>query len=306
MKLAKKFLSYKARFTLCLYILIVTFIVGMMVQKLIDGQKTSKQQVLDTQQAINLEVLQEQVLPKKGYVFKIRWGDLGKRLITERVIDKAKLTKALTGGDNLPQDLEKYLDGSEQDQIELNENSAQFWVDVLWGLGLANKNEILEKGAMMEGGDASQFASTGGFTIGGKEPMQIYSKFNYINLNPEQQVLVREIAEGVFRPCCGNSTAFPDCNHGMAALGLIELMVSQGFSKEEIYKTVLAFNSYWFPQTYLDIAYHFAKNGRDWRQIPSNEVLSKTFSSSQGYSVIKRQVGQINWPILKNGGSCGA
>lgn len=28
--------------------------------------------------------------------------------------------------------------------------------------------------------------------------------------------------------CCGNSTYFPDCNHGAAMLGFIELAVSQG------------------------------------------------------------------------------
>ena len=136
--------------------------------------------------------------------------------------------------------------------------------------------------------------------------MQIYSKFSYINLNDQQQKVVEAIADGVFRPCCGNSTAFPDCNHGMAALGLIELMVSQGKSKEEIYKTVLAFNSYWFPQTYLDVAYHFTKAGRDYAKVPASQILSKTFSSAMGYQAIRREVGQIAWPALKGAGSCGA
>lgn len=294
------------KIALCLYILIVAFVLGMLAQQFIDKQKKVKTQITNVQQTIDLDKLQEQVLPKKGYVFKIRWGDLGKRMLEDGVLDKAKLTKAIAGEGSLPKGLEKYLDSSNQDSIELNEGNAQFWVDVLWGLGLANKNEILETGPMMEGGDASKFASTGGFTIGVKQPMQIYSKLNYISLNSEQQAIVKEIAEGVFRPCCGNSTAFPDCNHGMAALGLIELMVSQGFSKEEIYQTVLAFNSYWFPQTYLDIAYHFTKNNRDYKTVPSSEILSKTFSSSQGYQVIKKQIGQIDWPLLKNGGSCGA
>lgn len=255
----------------------------------------------------DLAKLQEEVIPGKGYVFKIRWGDLGKRLIDDGVVDEAKFTKAITGGDTLPDNLKKYVDGSDQKQIELNQDNAQFWVDILWGLGLANKNDILDKGQMIEGGNTGNYASTGGWTIGQKEPMDIYSKSSYIALSQKQQATVEEIAKGVYRPCCGNSTAFPDCNHGMAALGLIELMVGQNFSKEEIYKTLLAFNAYWFPSTYLDISYHFAKNGRDYKKVPPKELLSKTFSSSMGYKVIKKEVGTVAWPALQGGGGgCGA
>jgi hypothetical protein len=46
-----------------------------------------------------------------------------------------------------------------------------------------------------------------------------------IKLTPEQQKKVGEIAQNVYRPS-GNSTWFPDCNHGMAALAAIELMVA--------------------------------------------------------------------------------
>ena len=180
---------------------------------------------------IDLVKLQEKVFPASGYTFQVSWGDLGKKMVEDGVIDEKKLAQALTGKDELPQQFKKYLDDSDQ-KIELNQGNAQFWVDVLWGLGLANKNDILEKGEMMASGNASNFASTGGWTIGVKKPMDIYSKHTYINLSAGQQIMVEEIANGVYRPCCGNSTAFPDCNHGMAALGLIELMVSQGFSKD--------------------------------------------------------------------------
>lgn len=255
--------------------------------------------------SIGLAALQEIVLPQKGYNFKIKWGDLGKKMVDDGVIDETKLAKAITGTDTLPPELKKYLDGLDQGQIELNAITAPFWLDMLWGLGLSNKNEILNTGPMVQNGDTANFASTGGWTIGVKKPMQVYSKYAYIQLTPEQQALVKEVAGGVFRPCCGNSTAFPDCNHGMAALALIELLASQNFSKDEIYKTVLAFNSYWFPQTYLDISYHFAKNGRDYTEVPPAEILSKTFSSATGYQVIKKQIGDIAWPTLTSGKGCG-
>lgn len=253
-----------------------------------------------------LVMLQNEVLPEEGYVFNIQWGNLGARMIEDGVLDEKKLSRAVAGSDTLPPQFKKYLEERDIKEIELNESTSQFWVDVLWGLGLANSNKILEKGSMMQGGKPGNFASTGGYTLSTKPPLELYSKFSYITLSEQQQKLVEEIAGNVYRPCCGNSTAFPDCNHGMAALALIELMVSQNKSAEEIYRTVLAFNSYWFPQTYLDIAYYFAKNGRDFRQVPAKEILSKTFSSAMGYAVIKKQVGQVVYPILKRGGSCGA
>lgn len=298
-------LSGKISLILVIYLLLLLFLSGVLSERPPFHKKTTTT-LASNATAIKLESLQEEVLPANGYIVKIRWGDLGKRMVDDGVIDKTKFARVLSGGEKLPADFEKYLNGSDVDQIEVNAASAQFWVDVFWALGLANRNDILEKGQMAEGGNTANFASTGGWTIGGKSPMQIYSGYNYINLTHKQQALVEEIAAGVYRPCCNNPTAFPDCNHGMAALGLIELMVAQGFSEDEIFKTLLSFNSFWFPQTYLDIAYYFTKNGRDYLKVPAKEILSKSFSSAQGYQTVKKQIGDIPWPILKSGGSCGA
>ena len=41
-------------------------------------------------------------------------------------------------------------------------------------------------------------------------------------------------------------------------------------------------------------------------KIPAKELLSKTFSSAMGAEVINKKVGQLDWPALKGGGSCGA
>ncbi|OGH17665.1 MAG: hypothetical protein A3C22_02185 [Candidatus Levybacteria bacterium RIFCSPHIGHO2_02_FULL_37_10] len=294
-------------------VVLISFLLGMYTQQLLykNDKSTSITSNSSNPSPANtgpdLDKLQGEVLPKSGYKFNIRWGDLGKRMVDDGVIDDVKLAKALTGTEKIPENLRKYLDGTDQKQIEINAENSQFWVDILWGLGLANKNRILDEGPMREGGNTANFASTGGWTIGKLLPMDIYSKFSYIPLSENQQVIVKEIAENVYRPCCGNSTAFPDCNHGMAALGLIELMVYQGKSKDEIYKTVLAFNSYWFTQTYYDIAYHFAKNGKNYKDVSPKEILSKTFSSGMGYQAIKKQIGDVNWPALqRGGGSCGA
>lgn len=295
-------------------LVIAAFLLGILFNKItsINGKEFSLNKQTSTQennkqQSINqkgLTKIQSEVIKDK-YVFKIKWTDLGKKMVEDGIIDKTKLAQAIAGKDELPKDLEKYFSGN-QNQIELTQSNSQFWVDVLWGLGLANKNKILEEGDMMTDGDASNFASTGGWTLGVSDAMNYYSKYSYINLTETQQKAVEEIAGNIYRPCCGNSTAFPDCNHGMAALGLIELMVSQNFSKEDIYKTVLAFNTYWFPQTYLDTAYYFKQNGRDYKRVSPKELLSKTFSSAMGAEAVQKKIGTLQWPALKGGGSCGA
>ena len=255
---------------------------------------------------LDLVKIEEKIIPK-SYAANVKWADLGKRLAEDGVIDRVKLAQSLNGTEIMPVEVEKYLDGSDQ-KIELNEQNAHFWLNVLWGLGLANKNDILDKGDMQTASEnnPANFASTGGYTLGVGDAMNYYSKNLYIKLDDKQQKLVEKIAGNIYRPCCGNSTAFPDCNHGMAMLALVELMVSQNRSEKEIYDAALAFNTLWFPQTYLDIAYHFEKAGKDSTAVSPQQKLSKTFSSGQGYAVIKKEVGDLAWPSNKSGGSCGA
>ena len=84
--------------------------------------------------------------------------------------------------------------------------------------------------------------------------MDHYNRHIFFKLTPEQQALVDKVSRGIYRPCCNNSTHFPDCNHGMAMLGFLELMASQGVSEQDMWKAALAVNSYWFPDTYINIA----------------------------------------------------
>lgn len=297
---------------LLILLLIATFLLGALTNQLSNSAKekaVTKDIVAEDsdKSGIDLAKLEEKVISDKGYSFSISWGDLGKKLIDDGIMDKTKLAQSLTGTETMPSDLEKYLDGSTQ-KIVLNEQNAHFWLNMLWGLGLANKNNLLDEGDMQKFSEnnPANFASTGGYTLGKADAMNYYSKYQYIELNDKQQKLVEEVAGNVYRPCCGNSTAFPDCNHGMAMLALIELMASQNYSKEQIYDTALKFNSLWFPQTYFDIAYHFEKAGRDYSKVPSQELLSKTFSSGQGYAVIAKEAEGLSWPGQKSGGSCGA
>ena len=166
-------------------------------------------------------------------ILTIRWGDLGLRLVEAGVID--------------PQ---KFPDFYRKEEIVFTPENSRIILNTLWAFGLANKNEVLEKGPMMDPryGGADRFASTGGWTLGRGNAMDHYSMHQFVTLTPEQQNLVEKVAKNIYRPCCKNSTYFPDCNHGMAMLGLMELMASEGASESEMYKMSGEVNALWFPK----------------------------------------------------------
>ena len=79
---------------------------------------------------------------------------------------------------------------------------------------------------------SAHYASTGGWTLAAKPIMEVFASLPLIKLTAEQQERLQKVAEATYRPCCGNSTAFPDCNHGMAMLGMLELMAANDASEE--------------------------------------------------------------------------
>jgi len=122
-------------------------------------------------------------------------------------------------------------------------------LNMLWAFGLANKNEILENGPMMDPkyGGADNFASIGGWTLAKGSAMDHYSHHEMLKLTPEQQKKVKRTSKNIYRPCCNNPAYFPDCNHGMAMLGALEIMASQGASEREMYRIAEDLNKQWFP-----------------------------------------------------------
>lgn len=252
-----------------------------------------------------IQVLKQQVLPQGGYKTSLKWKDLGRKLVEVGAIDKAKFEASVLD-DVDGKDHMKYMEGSSEDNISISEKNSHFIVNFFWALGLVNKSKVLDEGPMMQKGrtGAGNFASTGGWTIGAKPAMELYSSVEIIPLTSEQQDLAKKIAENVFRPCCGNSTAFPDCNHGMAALGYIEWAVYNGLPENQIYKDLLTFNSFWFPQTYVEMAAYFDKSGTKWSNVDPKIALSADYSSAQGAQQIKQAVQSVPG-ITGQGGGCG-
>jgi len=246
------------------------------------------------------------VISESGVTLPVVWGDLGKQMIEKGVIDADKFEELYSDRGGIPEDIKKLLYNEKNTSIKINSENAGFILNLLWAFGLSNKNPILEQGPMAnpQYGGAQNFASTGGWILANGNTMDHYSNYNFSILTQEQQKLVEEVSKNIFRPCCGNSTYFPDCNHGMAMLGLLELMAYQGVSEQEMYNVALAVNSYWFPETYITIAKYFASRGVLWNEVSAKEVLGSLYSSAQGFNQVLKEISPTKIETI-GGASCG-
>lgn len=255
-------------------------------QKTLDKNSSQKIQA-------QVSVLEENVLPTEGVTLPATWGDMGAQLVRSGAIDETKFKAIFESRGQFSGEYKKLLLEQNNGKLKITKENSGYILNLLWALGLAESNPILDEGEMMDPkyGGAKNFASTGGWTISQGDPMNHYSKHKFFNLTPEQQALVDKVSRGIYRPCCGNSTHFPDCNHGMAMLGLLELMASQGVNEQDMWKAALAVNSYWFPDTYMTIAtYMKSVKGVEWKDVNPQEVLGANYSSGQGYAKIASQV----------------
>ncbi|MCR4333723.1 MAG: hypothetical protein NUV60_01730 [Patescibacteria group bacterium] len=251
--------------------------------------------------------LQESVLPTDGAALPITWGDLGAKLVEVGVIDPVKLEALYKDRGGFPAEYQKMIEKNVNEKIVITNWNAGYLLNLLWALGLANSNPILEDASEMMNpayGGAGNFASTGGWMLAKGDAMDHYNMHQLVMLTADQQAIVDRVSRNIFRPCCGNSTHFPDCNHGMAMLGLLELMASQGVSEQDMYKTALTVNSYWFPDTYLTIATYMQQKGIVWRDVSPKEMLGAGYSSGSGYADISSQVTRPQQG--QGGGGCSA
>ncbi len=235
----------------------------------------------------------------------VYWGDLGRRMVQAGVIDRENFLALYEPRGGLNDAELKLVDGTVSGELVVSQKNAGLLLNLLWALGLGNKNPVLEEGPMADPryGDSGRFASTGGWTLAKGEAMSHYSRHEFLTLTPEQQELVERVAKNIYRPCCDNSTYFPDCNHGMAMLGLLELMASQGVSEKEMYRVALIMNSYWFPSQYATIARYLESQGLSPQAVAPREILGEEYSSASGFSRVAALAPRE--PERSGGGSCG-
>lgn len=249
--------------------------------------------------------LSETLFPSDGVKLPVKWGNLGEQLIKSGAIDPQKFEALYQNRGSLSDESKKLLYDNTGNLKITAENSGVI-LNLLWAFGLANKNPILEEGPMMDQryGGAGGFASTGGWTIAQGDAMTHYSKHAFITLTEDQQKLVEKVSQNIYRPCCDNPTFFPDCNHGMAMLGLLELMVSQGASESEMYNAALVVNSYWFPDQYNNIAKFLESKNIDWKKTSPEKLLGSGMSSASAYQQIASQLTPTT-QSSGGGGGCG-
>lgn len=245
----------------------------------------------------------EYVIPSQGIVLPIEWRDLGAQMVSLGVIDPERFEELYVNQGGLGDQEKALLYGSDTDEVRMTPENAPVLLNLFWAFGLANENIILEEGPMQDEayGGAQNFASTGGWTLAKGDAMEHYSAYNLVTLTSEQQELVERVAKNIYRPCCGNSTYFPDCNHGLAMLGLLQLLAVEGVTEDEMYRIALRVNAYWFPDTYLTIAKLFEKRGLDWNDVDPKTVLGAEYSSASGFS---RVLSEVEPQYYGGAGSC--
>jgi hypothetical protein len=268
-----------------------------------DGTDELKQQK-------ELAKLSEQVNPAEGYALSVSYGGLGPQLVEAGVINYDAFAQVMSnGGDALSGGQMDILKIGSGEDIVITRENARFLLNFFWAVGLANKNSILTEGPMVEysDGQIERFASTGGWTLATKPITELYASMDLIPLTAQQQALVEEVAAAIYRPCCNNHTLFPDCNHGMAMLGLLELMASQGASAEEMFEAAKYVNAFWFPQQNLETALYLkTEQNMDFKDADARLVTGAQFSSSSGSAAVRQrlQASGLLPQAPGQGGSC--
>lgn len=249
--------------------------------------------------------------PPQGFTLPVKYGNVGPQLLSSGVIDQNGFEQLFQqSGQPLSQKELAILTQGSSEQLVINQQNARFLLNFLWALGLVNKNPILENGTIQSSskGKIDGFASTGGWTLGQKPVTALFSSTEILTLDPEQQKRVDEVANTVYRPCCNNPTDFPDCNHGMAMLGLLELMASQNASIDQMFAAAKYVNAFWFPQQTMEQALYF-KNSKnlDYASIDARTIVSVNYSSGSGFQQTHQWLAQNG--LLdegpKSGNNCG-
>ena len=229
-----------------------------------------------------------QINPPEGYQLSATYGDTGPGMMTAGAIDYDKFLQVYDRAGRPLTDTQKEIltQGSDKHIVFNNEN-AYFLLNYFWALGLVNNNPILIEGPMMQNGSegVGRFASTGGWTIGAKPATDLYASTPLLTLSSEQQTRLENVTQNIYRPCCNNPTHFPDCNHGMAMLGMLTLLASEDASETELYEAAKYANAFWYPQQYLELALYFdSVDGQEFEEVESQKVVSRDFSSVTGFS----------------------
>ncbi len=237
----------------------------------------------------------EKVNPPEGYTINTRFNKIGWKLRKNGVIDLEKFKdRAKKAGNPLTEEqLEVFRPEVSNRKITITRDNSRFLLNFFWALGVINRNPLLLRGPITERGPTkiNSYASIGGWNLGQKPPIDLFASQEVIDLTDEQWSRVKKVAENSYRPCCDNPTAFPDCNHGLAVLGMLQLLGAEGASVEQLYEATKYFNAYWFPEQYLGI----------YRYYRATDIAFPSFSEADPEILVGgRHASLSGWRRVKN------
>ncbi|MEK7086968.1 MAG: hypothetical protein AAB935_01780, partial [Patescibacteria group bacterium] len=120
------------------------------------GALNSPAKNISQNQLANLE---EAIIPSEGVVLPVKWGNLGKQMIEAGVIDAQKFESIYSARGGLSDEAKNLLYGVSDSNLKITPENSGVVLNLLWALGLGSKNEILEKGEMMD----SKYNGAGNF-----------------------------------------------------------------------------------------------------------------------------------------------
>lgn len=226
------------------------------------------------------------------YRLPVRYGDLGPKLLEAGAIDVDRLVAQL-GALGVPateDQLARLREGSD-DAIEVDGRNALFLLDVFWALGLTNRSPVLTEGPMMRYGENGvvRFASTGGWRLGARPVTELYGSTELVSLTDAQYERLERVAREVYRPCCDNPASFPDCNHGMAMLGMLTTLAAVDVDESAMFEAAAAANAAWYPQQYRDLAVWFdAVDGIGIDDVEARRLVAREVASGSGYRTVRQ------------------
>src|SRR3989344_3353907 len=94
----------------------------------------------ETLEARETAKFEKEVLPVQGVILPVKWGDLGAQMIKSGVIDADKFEDVYKNQGGLNEEIRRLLYDSGNGNIKITKENAGVLLNLLWALGLGNKN----------------------------------------------------------------------------------------------------------------------------------------------------------------------
>lgn len=226
----------------------------------------------------------------RAYRLPVRYGGLGPRLLAAGAIDPERLAEELERrGTPMSRVQREILQERAEEVITIDRDNSLFLLDLFWALGLTNRNPILTEGplAFDRGALVGRYASTAGWTLGARPSGELFASTSVVSLTPEEQKRLTRVAQAVYRPCCDNPTYFPDCNHGMAMLGMLTVLAAGGADDGQMFAAAAAANSVWYPRQYREIGLYLeAVSGTAMAEADPRRLVGREVASGSGFRAV--------------------